>query len=282
MVQFIQSFPQIVANREQELLSARQGTRADPKKFEYQTSAKTYGYSGASGLRQAFIRDVLGVRSITPYITTKDINSQADQVIRRAYKEAFELPENQDFLTTLFEDEETVLGMKEEMKDPGYFETSEIFKNFAGLVYYDALSTLADFSFKSKGGKPGRKIGLGFQTEFGDDNAPLSNDERRQLSAMIERDEFLDDYIAPVLEASADHGYRNFLTAAANLSAEDIEKAEAGPEGRYEDPAFSTLKKAASSTKPAWAHFDKDHPMFEPIKAADTAARKAAKQRGRK
>jgi hypothetical protein len=283
MVQFIQSFPQIVANREQELLSSRQGTRADPKKFEYQTAAKKYGHAAASGLRQAFIRDVLGVRSILPYITTREINSHADQAIRRAFLEGFDRPENQEFLLTLFEDEGGELeNFKNSMKRPDFFDESLIYQNFAGLIYYDALSTLADLSFKSKAGKPGRKIGLAFQTEFGDDNAPLGNDEKRQLSAMIDKDEFLDDFISPVLEGSREeHGYRNFITAAAKLSEEDTYVEEAGPEGRYEEPAFATLKKAASSTKPAWAHFEKDHPMFEPLKAADTAARKLAKQKGR-
>jgi hypothetical protein len=297
MVQFIQSFPQIVANREQELLSSRQGTQADPKKFEYQTAAKKYGHAAASGLRQAFIRDILGVRSILPYVTTREINAHADQAIRRAFLEGFDRPENQELLLTLFEDREGELAQtgdpeedaanklenfKNSMKRSDFFDESLIYQNFAGLIYYDALSTLADLSFKSRGGKPGRKIGLAFQTEFGDDNAPLSNDEKRQLSAMIEKDEFLDDFISPVLEGSREeHGYRNFITAAAKLSEEDMYVEEAGPEGRYEEPAFSTLKKAASSTKPAWVHFEKDHPMFEPLKAADAAARKMAKQKGR-
>lgn len=277
MVQFIQSFPQIVANREAELLAARPGTKSDPKKFEYQTSAKKYGYAAASGLRQSFIRDILGVRSLRPYIVTREIESIADNMIRDSFLNVFSRPENQDFLATLF-DSEGLEELKGIIDDPEALAHSTMFQNFGGLITYEALSTIADLSFKGRPGTPGRKIGLAFQTEFGDENAPLSTSEREQLSKMIDKDEFL-EFLGDVLDTSAEQGHRGFITAAAKLTAEDFDAAE---EGAYESPAFASVKQGASAAKPPHVQLKADHPMFEPLKAADAAARKAAKEAEKK
>ena len=277
MVQFIQSFPQIVAKREEELLASRPGTRSDPKKFEYQTSAKKYGYAAASGLRQTFIRDILGVRALRPYIVTKEIEGISDDLIRRSFLDVFNRPENHDFLEALF-DSEGLEELKSVIDDPEALTHSTIFQNFGGLITYEALSTIADLNFKSKPGAPGRKISLAFQTEFGDDNTPLTSSEREQLSKMIDKDEFL-DFLGDVLDTSAEQGHRGFITAAAKLTAEDFDASE---EGAYESPSFAGVKQGASSLKPPHVQLKADHPMFEPIKAADAAARKAAKETEKK
>jgi hypothetical protein len=277
MVQFIQSFPQIVAKREEELLASRPGTRSDPKKFEYQTSAKKYGYAAASGLRQTFIRDILGVRALRPYIVTKEIEEISNDLIRKSFVNVFSREENQNFLETLF-DEEGLPDLKSMITDPEALAHSSIFQNFAGLITYEALSNIAELNFKAHRGVPGRKISLAFQTEFGDDNKPLQSYEREQLSRMIDKDEFL-DFLGDVLSESAAQGHKGLITAAALLSAEDLDAEELG---RYESPAFAAVRQRASAAKPPQAYFKPDHPMFEPIKSADAAARKAAKETEKK
>jgi len=276
MVQFIQSFPQIVAKREEELLTSRPGTRSDPKKFEYQTAAKDYGYAAASGLRQTFIRDILGVRSIRPYIVTKEIEEISNDLIRKSFIDVFSREENQNFLETLF-DEEGLPDLKRMVADPEDLSHSSIFQNFAGLITYETLSNIAELNFKAHRGVPGRKISLAFQTEFGDDNKPLQAYEKEQLSRMIDKDEFL-EFLGDVLDESAAQGHKGLVAAAALLSAEDLDREEFG---RYESPAFAAVRQRASAGKPPQAHFKPDHPMFEPIKAADAAARKSSKQKGR-
>ena len=67
--------------------------------------------------------------------------------------------------------------------------------------------------------------------------------------------------------------------AAATMTAEDADKDEYGS---YASPAFSTMKKAASVSKPPELHIadyiGKDEPMVGQIKAADRAARKASRK----
>ena len=250
---------------------------ASRPKFEYHQSAKPYGYAAASGLRQSFIRDVLGVRALNAFVAPKRIQRYVYNSIREAFNDAFELPENQEFLKTLF-DEEGLEEYKAIMSDQSALNHSNLFQNFAGAVTYEALASIADLNFKSRMGKPGRKIGLAFMTEFGEDNKKLQSFEEDQLESMAQRGEYA-DFVNDILDASEENGHRGILTAAAAMTADDADKDEYG---KYASPAFSTLKKAASVSKPPELHvadyLGKDEPMVGQIKAADRAARKSVRK----
>jgi hypothetical protein len=250
--------------------------KATPK-FEYQTAAKPYGYAAASGLRQSFIRDVLGVRALNAFVAPKRIQRYVYNSIREAFEDAFELPENQEFLKTLF-DEEGLEEYKAIMKDQGSLNHSTLFQNFAGAVTYEALASIAELNFKPHRGQPGRQIGKAFMTEFGDENKKLQSFEEAQLEQMAVRGEYA-DFVNDILETSEENGHRGLLTAAAAMTADDADKDEYGS---YASPAFSTMKKASAVAKPPELHIadymGKDEPMVGQIKAADRAARKAARK----
>lgn len=250
--------------------------RATPK-FEYQTAAKPYGYAAASGLRQAFIRDVLGVRALNAFVAPKRVQRYVYNSIRESFEDAFELPENQEFLKTLF-DEEGLDEYKEIVKDQAALNHSALFQNFAGAVTYEALASIAELNFKPHRGQPGRQIGKAFMTEFGDENKKLQPFEEEQLERMALRGEYA-DFVNDILEASEENGHRGLLAAAAAMTADDADKEEYGS---YASPAFSTMKKAASVAKPPELHIadymGKDDPMVGQIKTADRAARKAARK----
>lgn len=246
-------------------------------KFEYQTKASSYGYGGASGLRQAFIRDILGVRALNAFIAPKRIQRYVNVSIREAFLDAFNLPENQDFLKELF-DEEGLSEYKANLNNPTFLAGSDLFRNFAGAVTYEALASIADLNFKPWRGQPGRQIGKAFMTEFGDENKKLQPHEEDQLEQMAQRGEYA-DFINDILDQSEENGHRGLLTAAAAMTADD---ADADEYGKYASPAFSTMKKAASVSKPPELHvadyLGKDDPMVGKIKTADRAARKAARK----
>jgi hypothetical protein len=256
--------------------AAAAADKARPK-FEYQTAAKPFGYAAASGLRQSFIRDVLGVRALNAFIAPKRIQRYVVNSIREAFNDAFELPENQEFLKTLF-DEEGLEEYKSVMQDPSALNQSALFQNFAGAVTYEALASIAELNFKPHRGQPGRQIGKAFMTEFGDENKKLQSHEEDQLERMAQRGEYA-DFVNDILDASEENGHRGLLTAAAAMTADDADKEEYGS---YASPAFSTMKKAASVAKPPELHvadyMGKDDPMVGQIKAADRAARKAARK----
>jgi hypothetical protein len=262
----------------EEQVAREEATKADAArpKFEYQTAAKPYGYAAASGLRQAFIRDVLGVRALSGFVAPKEVQRFVYNSIREAFEDAFDLPENQDFLKTLF-DEEGLEEYKSIMKDPGALVHSTLFQNFAGAVSYEALASIADLNFKTTRRGPGRKIGLAFMTEFGDENKKLQSFEEDQLEQMAMRGEYA-DFVGEILDTSEENGHRGLLTAAAAMTADDADKDEYGS---YASPAFSTMKKAASVSKPPELHvadyMGKDDPMVGQIKTADRAAAKASK-----
>lgn len=246
-------------------------------RFEYSSAASRYGYGAASGLRQSFIRDILGVRALNAFVAPKRIQRYVNTSIREAFLDAFELPENQDFLKELF-DEEGLQEYKDHMNDPSFLAGSALFRNFAGAVTYEALAAIADLNFKPYKGQPGRQIGKAFMTEFGEENKKLQPHEEDQLEQMAQRGEYA-DFINDILDQSEENGHRGLLTAAAAMTADDADKDEYGS---YASPAFSTMKKAASVSKPPELHvadyMGKDDPMVGKIKAADRAARKAARK----
>lgn len=250
--------------------------KAQPK-FEYQTAAKPYGYAAASGLRQAFIRDVLGVRALNGFVAPRRIQRYVYNSIHEAFNDAFELPENQEFLKTLF-DEEGLEEYKSIMQDQAALNHSSLFQNFAGAVTYEALASIAELNFKPHRGQPGRQIGKAFMTEFGDENKKLQSHEEDQLEQMAQRGEYA-DFVNDILDTSEENGHRGLLAAAAAMTADDADKEEYGS---YASPAFSTMKKASAVAKPPELHvadyMGKDDPMVGQIKAADRAARKAARK----
>lgn len=274
MVNFIQQFPQIIAKRERELLSIKREPR---QKFEYQTSSKAFGYAAASGLRQTFIRDVLAVRALAAFVAPPPTRGVISREIFGSFKDAFELEENQEFLETLF-DKEGLEEYKDIIDDPDALRNSTLFQNFSGAVTYEALASIAELNFKTVNRKPGRQIGKAFQTEFGDENKKLQPGEETQLRDMGDRGEYV-DFVKDILDQSEENGHRGLLTAAATMTAEDADKEEYGS---YASPAFSTMKKAASVSKPPELHIadyiGKDEPMVGQIKAADRAARKASRK----
>jgi hypothetical protein len=275
LVRFISRFKDEQGERvEREAAVAADAARP---RFEYQTAAPAYGYAAASGLRQAFIRDVMGVRALNAFVAPRRIQSYVANSIREAFIDAFELPENQDFLKELF-DEEGLDEYKAHMNDPGFLNGSALMQNFAGAVTYEALANIADLNFKSHRGQPGRKIGNAFMTEFGEENKKLQPHEEDQLERMAQRGEYA-DFVNDILDQSEENGHRGLLTAAAAMTADDADKDEYG---KYASPAFSTMKKAASVSKPPELHvadyMGKDDPMVGSIKAADRAARKAARK----
>jgi hypothetical protein len=275
LLNIISQFKEEAAEREEQAQSAAgTGSRA---KFEYQTAAPQYGYAAASGLRQSFIRDIMGVRALNAFVAPRRIQSYVYNSIREAFLDAFSLPENDEFLKELF-DEEGLNEYKAHMNDPGFLRNSAMFQNFAGAVTYEALASIADLNFKSHRGQPGRKIGLAFMTEFGEDNKKLQPHEEDQLEQMALRGEYA-DFVNDILDQSEENGHRGLLTAAAAMTADDADKDEYG---KYASPAFSTLKKASSVSKPPELHvadyMGKDDPMVGKIKAADRAARKASRK----
>ena len=275
LVRFINRFKDEQGERaEREAAVAADAARP---RFEYQTAAPTYGYAAASGLRQSFIRDVMGVRALNAFVAPRRIQAYVSNSIREAFIDAFELPENQDFLKELF-DEEGLDEYKSHMNDPGFLQNSALMQNFAGAVTYEALSTVADLNFKPHRGQPGRKIGLAFMTEFGEENKKLQSHEEDQLERMAQRGEYA-DFVNDILDQSEENGHRGLLTAAAAMTADDADKDEYG---KYASPAFSTMKKAASVSKPPELHvadyMGKDDPMVGKVKAADRAARKASRK----
>lgn len=282
MVDFIQQFPRFVSNRESELLTHKRDPN-EIKQSEYQTIAKPFGYAAASGIRQAFIRDVMAVRALSTFVISRSTSAYVNNSIKEAFEDALSMPENKEFLATLF-DEEGLEEYREMMKNPRALEQSDLFKNFAGAVTYEALASVAEMNFKPYNGKPGRSIGAAFMSEFGNENLKLQPHEEMQLRKMADRGLRGDyvQFVEEILETSEENGHRGLLTAAAAMTADDADKDEYGS---YASPAFSTMKKAASVSKPPELHVadyaGKDDPLVDKIKSADRAARKASKQAGR-
>ena len=150
----------------------------------------------------------------------------------------------------------------------------------------ESLANLGMLNFKASLGKlvngkreriPGRKIALAFMTEFGDDNLPLQSHEADQLESMA-TDGSLLDAVIEAIEAASEGGFRSLLMSASKFSGEDADKLQFG---KYDEPAFSSLKKFRSGTKPpevAAGEYVDDSPegrkFVDDIKSSDRAARK--------
>lgn len=281
MVRFIQDFPRFIADREKELLAHKRDPNAI-KQSEYQTIAKPFGYAAASGIRQAFIRDVMAVRALSAFVVSRPAAAYVNNSIKEAFEDALS-PANQERLDDLF-DQKGLEEYRGILNNPEELKHSDLFKNFSGLITYEALASVAELNFKPHRGKPGRPIGSAFMTEFGNENLKLQPHEEMQLRSMADRGLKSDyvQFVEEILEKSEEDLHFGLLTAAATMTAEDADKDEFGS---YTSPAFSTMKKAASVSKPPEAHvadyLGKEDPLVDKIKAAGKSARKAAKQAGR-
>ena len=270
------------------------------KDFEYQSQAGPQGYKAASGLRQAFIRDVQALFALMQKISSESDENAIETEIRDAFEDAFMLPQNQKFLDALYndkkdkreeEEEEEEEEEKEDRVEPIKKDINigtdlshyQIYRNFRGSIMSESLANIGMLNFLGKlvNGKreriPGRKIALAFMTEFGDDNLPLQSHEADQLESMA-TDGSLLDAVIEAIEAASEGGFRSLLMSASKFSGEDADKLQFG---KYDEPAFSSLKKFRSGTKPpevAAGEYVDDSPegrkFVDDIKSSDRAARK--------
>ena len=253
------------------------------KDFEYQSQAGPQGYKAASGLRQAFIRDVQALFALMQKISSESDENAIETEIRDAFEDAFMLPQNQKFLETLYDDKDTIDAIKEDIKSGTDLSHYQIYRNFRGSIMSESLANIGMLNFLGKlvngkrEGGPGRKIALAFMTEFGDDNLPLRTHEADQLESMATGGELLNAVIEAI-DAANESGFRSLLMSASKLAAEDADKLQFG---KYDEPAFSSLKKFRSGTKPpevAAGEYVDDSPegrkFVDDIKSSDRAARK--------
>ena len=256
------------------------------KDFEYQSQAGPHGYKAASGLRQAFIRDVQALLILMEKVSSEDDIDAIETEMHDAFEDAFMLPQNQKFLETLYDDKDTIDAIKEDIKSGTDLSHYQIYRNFRGSIMSESLANLGMLDFKASLGKlvngkrervPGRKIALAFMTEFGDDNLPLQSHEADQLESMATDGSLLDTVIEAI-DAANESGFRSLLMSASKLAAEDADKLQFG---KYDEPAFSSLKKFRSGTKPpevAAGEYVDDSPegrkFVDDIKSSDRAARK--------
>jgi hypothetical protein len=278
LIRFISRFKDEQGER-LEREEARAAANARPA-FEYQTAAKKYGYSGASGLRQAFLRDVAIVTSLEAQVATRDVREIVNGMMERAFRGALSLPANAGFLKTLF-DEEGLEEYLEVIRDPSAMLMSGIFRNFVGLIRYESLSRILDFKFKPIPGQSQRTIGdaLAANVELArPGEGPPSEREMAQIRSLVRDDTYL-EIVNELIETSKDNGHRGLLAAAAAMTADDADFQDAG---QYTSAAFSTMKKAAAVAKPPELHIadymGKDDPMVAQVKTADREARKASRK----
>jgi len=216
---------------------------SDP--IQWRAVAKEMGYAAESGLRQSFIRDINAVRVLPTYVSSKSDRAFIDTSIKEAFMDGMRDKTNRVELVEILDEE----GLDEFMPlldDPRAVESSSIYRNFRGIITYEALSQIADMKFKAKSGKGlSREIGKPFMTEFGSENLPLSSNEEFQLSKMAREKIYL-NLIVEILDEAEKNGYMNHLSAAIVMAAEDADLAEYGT---YLKPGFSTLKSLSPGKK---------------------------------
>jgi hypothetical protein len=246
-----------------------------PASFEWQKYAKPMGYAAASGLRQSFIRDVTGVRALLAYLSGKDDRAYVRNSVMEAFIDGLSAPENQSVLKELIEEEGMSEFARAMEENPKLLTQTQIYKNFEGMITYEALSQIADMKFKGPSGKGfGRRIGEGFLAEFGEPK--LSSREEMQLDEM-QRDGVYRDLVDYILDEAEDNNYINLLTAAFIMAAEDADVEEYG---NYLKPAYSTLKSLSAGKKPpelAVGEFLKGSPEGEEFASKIKAARRGRK-----
>jgi len=249
-----------------------------PGEFAWQDYAARMGYAAASGIRQSMIRDVTGVRSIAAYITGKNEIAYINNSILEAFEDGMSDPRNKAAIESLIDEEGLTAYMGILKKNPKLLTHTDFYKNFAGLITYEALSRIAEMSFKSQDGKGlDRPIGQAFQAEFGKET--LTNREEKQLEQMNLAGDY-SDLVDEVLADAEENNYINLLIAALLMAAEDPDTTQTAAEiaaHEYTVPAFATLKKYSSGKKPpeqAIKDFLGDSPEGEKLAAKVKAARK--------
>lgn len=301
LIRFISRFKEEQEERaEQE--EARQAAAAQ-KPFEWQTAAQKYAYSGASGIRQAFLRDVALPLALESRIATRDDISILNSRVAKEYLAAMRAPENQNYLKTLLEEEglteiHEYLDIAEKLASSRSDDAatnlaalsrdlirSDLFRNFAGLIRYETLNEINNFKFKPIPGQKQRTIGGAILAQLGlaaPDEGPPTSREEKQIQSFIKDNTYMEIYTGILDFSRSKDMYRSLIAAAAAMTADDADFEDAG---QYTRSAFSTLKKAASIEKPASLHIadylGKDDPLVAQVHAADLAARKAGKKAGK-
>jgi len=260
----------------------------ESEEFQWQSQSKKLGFAAASGLRQSFIRDIQPLFFLKMKISNEDDDDIIKSFIDEAFEEAFNLPQNQEFLAEML-DEEAVEAIKKDIEDGTDLSHYQIYRNFAGSVMSESLADIGELNFKGTlvNGKrtPGRQIATAFMQEFGKN---LKNDDKKKISKLSPSEEeqlhsmsvdgTLKDTVEETLNKAQAHDYRSLLNSSSVFAAQD---ADAKEFGTYNEPATSSLKKHRAGTKPpeiATGEYVDDSPegreFAEKIKSSDRAARK--------
>ena len=211
---------------------------------------------------------------------TRDASEIASGMMSRAFDEFINNPNNQNLMRTILEEEglEDLLSV---LKNPAERKHGNIYPNFVGLIRYESLSNILDFSFKPIPGQKRRTIADAIAATLGlarPGEGPTSEREGVQIRSLVPDDTYLEE-VNQVIRTSRENGHRGLFAAAAALAADDLDAQELG---YYANAAFSTLKKAASASKPPELHIadymGKDDPMVAQVKTADREARKASRK----
>jgi len=224
-------------------------------KFSWRAQFKHFGYAAESGLRQAFIKDVESLFKLKNIVFPDDDANEIESSTSEAFETALTDPDNKRFLNALF-DEEGIQEYIEAIGNLNYnYESSDLYRNFRGIVGYEILSKIAELNFKPHNGKPGRQIAKAFISDQlpappgskeAETDGPLTSDERKQLESIATDGTYLDFFKEFVEEHKADK-YKNLLTGAAILTGETLDVEEYG---NHIEPAFATLKQLTSGKKP--------------------------------
>jgi hypothetical protein len=225
------------------------------QKFSWRAQFKRFGYAAESGLRQAFIKDVESLFKLKNIVFPDDDANEIEASSSEAFENALNDPDNKRLLNALF-DEEGIQEYIEAIGNLDYnYESSDLYRNFRGIIGYEVLSKIAELNFKPRNGKPGRQIAKAFISDQlpappgskeAETDGPLTPDERKQLESIATDGTFLDFFVEFVEEHKADK-YKNLLTGAAILTGDDLDVEEYGA---HIEPAFATLKQLTSGKKP--------------------------------
>lgn len=215
----------------------------------WRVAAKEMGYAAESGLRQSFIRDVNAVRALPTWVSSKSDREFIETSIKEAFQAGLKSEVNRRELVEILDEDaldELIKEIGGEDASEDAMESSKIYRNFRGIITYEALSEIANMKFKAKSGKGfSREIGKPFMREFGDENMGPSSNEEFQLSKMAKEKIYL-HLIVDILDAAEKNDYINHLSAAIIMAAEDADLAEYGT---YLKPGFSTLKSLSPGKK---------------------------------
>lgn len=207
-------------------------------------TAQRMGYAAESGLRQALVGNIQPLWALKRVFFGKSPESFAhlDKNVYGSFKDAVTSPGNREFNLELLDLDEAELDEYIELVNTKPYEVkkSEFYKNFLGLVTFEALSRIADLTFKSSG----RPIAKAYMKDFGEPE--ISPEENKELMKMQSLG-LIDDEVDEILDDAGQQDYRGLFTGAVMMTAQDADVMEVG---KYLEPAFTTFKKQGTGTKP--------------------------------